>query len=82
MEQAESYARETGYVNVRFVIGSGETNIHGKSLTNLPEALIHLNYERREEFEWFVSLGFRPAGILPGIYGENHHGIILVKQLT
>lgn len=28
-----------------------------------------------------ISMGYLPSGILPNIYGDNYHGIQLVKQL-
>lgn len=35
----------------------------------------------RAYFDFFRKIGFAPAGWIPNCYGENDHGIIIIKSL-
>jgi hypothetical protein len=54
---------------------------HGKALGKPWQELEALHAVDREEYEWFVTMGYTPSGILPDIYGTGHHGIMLLKRV-
>lgn len=79
--KAEEWARQQGYVNMRFTIGSRGLSCHGRALNNPWEELRDLCAVDREEYNWFLSMGFVPSGILPNIYADMWHGVVLVKEI-
>lgn len=81
VEETEAWAKNEGFSISRFTIGSRGLSCHLRPLGRLWEELRDLRAVDREEYNWFLSMGYAPSGILPNIYGENFHGIILVKQL-
>jgi hypothetical protein len=81
VERCERWIREQGGVNSRFVIGSRGLSCHGKVLGEPWQELAQLEAVDREEYEWFVVMGYAPSGILPDIYGVGHHGILLLKRI-
>jgi hypothetical protein len=81
IEKSEEWAREKGFVNMRFTIGSSGLSCHGKNLRKPWEELKDIQAVDREEYNWFLSMGYIPSGVLPNIYGEKYHGILLVKTL-
>lgn len=81
IEKSEEWAREQGNVIMRFTIGSRGLSCHGRELKNTWEELKDLQAIDREEYKWFLSMGYVPSGVLPNIYGEKYHGILLVKTL-
>ena len=76
----EQWGQEEGAVNSRFVIGSRGLSCHGKRLGQPWKELKELQAVDRQEFDWFASMGYVPSGILPDIYGDGYHGIILLKR--
>lgn len=81
VETAEKWAISEGFANMRFTIGSRGLSCHHRPLGKPWEELRDIQAVDREEFDWFLSMGYLPSGILPNIYGDNYHGILLVKQL-
>jgi hypothetical protein len=81
IEATEAWARSKGFVIMRFTIGSRGLSCHDRTLCNPWEELRDIHAVDREEYNWFLSMGYLPSGVLPNIYGDNHHGILLVKQL-
>lgn len=81
VEQCEQWIREQGGVNSRFIIGSRGLSCHGKVLGKTWQELQELHAVDREEYEWFVLMGYTPSGILPDIYGTGYHGIMLLKRV-
>jgi len=81
IEKSEEWAKEQGFVIMRFTIGTRGLSCHGKTLRKPWEELRDLHVIDREEYNWFLSMGYEPSGILPNIYGEKYHGILLVKTL-
>lgn len=81
IEKCEEWAREQGFAIMRFTIGSRGLSCHNKILKNPWEELRDLYVIDREDYNWCVSMGYKPSGILPNIYGEKYHGILLVKTL-
>lgn len=81
LRQAEQYARQRGLRNLKYVIGSTGMSCHGRPITDYGEELRTLRSNGRAHFDYFRSIGFVPAGFLPNCYGENYHGIIMVKTL-
>ena len=77
----EDFAREVGAVNSRFTMGSRGLSCHGKVLGKISRELDNIEAIDRQEYSWFLSIGYEPAGILPNIYGLGSHGIILLKRL-
>jgi hypothetical protein len=77
----EQWAQEQGAVNVRFVIGSRGLSCHGHAIEKPWEELRDLLALDRAEYDWFVSMGYVPSGILPDIYGTGYHGVILLKHV-
>lgn len=80
--KAEMYAKKKGYRNIKYVIGSTETSCHNKPISNYAEELKSLKSYGRKHFNYMVSMGFIPTGFIPNCYGKNHHGIIMIKDLT
>jgi len=66
---------------MRFTIRSSGLSCHGKNLKKPWEELRDIQAVDREEYNWFLSMGYIPSGLLPNIYGEKYHGILLVKTL-
>lgn len=81
VEKAEEWAREQGFSNMRFTIGTRGLSCHEKDLKEPWEELRDLHAIDRPEYNWFISMGYIPSGVLPNIYGEKYHGILLVKTL-
>jgi hypothetical protein len=81
VEKSEEWAREQGFVIMRFTIGTRGLSCHGRELKQPWEELRELHAIDREEYSWFLSMGYVPSGVLPNIYGEKYHGILLVKTL-
>lgn len=81
VEKAEEWAREQGFVIMKFTIGTRGLSCHGVNLKKPWEELRVLYAIDREDYNWFISMGYVPAGVLPNIYGDKYHGILLVKTL-
>lgn len=81
IEKSEEWARNHGFVNMRFIMGSRGLSCHGRNLNEPWEELKDLHEVDREEYNWFISMGYIPSGILPDVYGERYHGILLLKKL-
>jgi hypothetical protein len=81
IETMEEWAKEKGFTLIRFTIGSRGLSCHLRKLGRLWEELRDIRAVDREEYDWFLSMGYLPHGILPNIYGDNQHGILLIKQL-
>lgn len=81
LRHAEDYAREKGFRNLKYVIGSTGMSCHGRPLGDYAKELAELRSLGREHYDFFFRCGFRPAGLLPNCYGENYHGIIMLKGL-
>ena len=79
--QAETYAKEKGYRNLKYIIGSTEMSCHGKPILDFAAALKDLKSYNRKHFDYFVDYGFKPTGFIPNCYGNNYHGIVMIKQL-
>lgn len=47
----------------------------------ISQKLKNITAINRKEYDWFLSMDYNPHGILPDIYGENYHGIVLIKRL-
>lgn len=82
IEASEKWARDKEFSIMRFTIGSRGLSCHLRILDKAWEELRDLHAIDREEYNWFLSMGYLPSGILPNIYGVNYHGILLVKQLS
>lgn len=81
VEKSEEWAREEGLAIMRFTIGTRGLSCHGKKLKKPWEELRDIHAIDREEYNVFLSMGYIPSGLLPNIYGEKYHGILLVKTL-
>ena len=79
VEKAEEWAKEQQFVNMRFTMGSKGLSCHGKDLREPWEELRDIHAIDRADYDWFLSMGYVPSGILPNIYGNKYHGILLVK---
>ncbi|WDV48078.1 hypothetical protein PV797_10360 [Clostridiaceae bacterium M8S5] len=77
----ESFANSKDYALIRFTIGSIGLSCHNRPLDEPWMELKDIHAIEREEYDWFLSMGYVPSGMLPNIYGDNYHGILLVKQL-
>lgn len=81
LKQAEAHARKNGYRNLKYIIGSTDMSCHGKAITNYADALKELKSYGRKHFDYFAQYGFLPTGLIPNCYGENYHGIVMIKPL-
>ncbi len=81
IEHSEAWAKEQGFVLMRFTIGTRGLSCHQRELGQPWEELRDLHPVDREEYSWFLSMGYVPSGVLPNIYGDKYHGILLVKSL-
>ena len=81
LRQAETYAKEKGYRNMKYIIGSTDMSCHGRPLVDYAEELKNLRSKGREHFDYFVEYGFRPTGFIPDCYGKNYHGSVMIKSL-
>lgn len=81
LRRGEDYAKGKGYRNLKYVIGSTGMSCHGRPLGDFAGELAGLRSLGRKHYDFFVWYGFRPAGFLPNCYGENYHGIIMIKSL-
>lgn len=79
--RAEAHAREKGLRNIKYVIGSTGMSCHGRPLRDYAGELADFRSLGRAHYDFFYGQGFRPAGFLPNCYGENYHGIIMIKSL-
>jgi hypothetical protein len=81
IEASEEWARSEGFAIMRFTIGSRGLSCHLRSLGKAWEELRDIRAVDREEYDWFLSMGYIPQGILQNIYGDKYHGVLLVKKL-
>lgn len=81
IEMSETWASDNGFSIMRFTIGSRGLSCHNRPLGKHWEELRDIHAVDREEYNWFLSMGYLLSGVLPNIYGDNYHGILLVKQL-
>jgi hypothetical protein len=81
IEASEAWMRGKGFSIMRFTIGTRGLSCHHRELGKPWEELRDVHAVDREEYNWFLSMGYLPSGVLPNIYGDNYHGILLVKQL-
>lgn len=82
MARCERWAQEQGAANLRFIIGSRGLSCHGRKLGRPWEELKEILAIDREGYDWFLSMGYAPSGILPDIYGPGYHGVMLLKHLS
>jgi len=80
IETCEGWAIKEGMVNLRFVMSSRGMTCHDRLIENAGAELALLRSLNRPEYDWFLSIGFHPWGILPEIFGPRFHGILLIKQ--
>lgn len=81
MARCEQWAQEQGAANLRFIIGSRGLSCHGRRLGRPWEELKEIHAIDREDYDWFISMGYAPSGILPDIYGSGYHGVMLLKRV-
>lgn len=81
-DYAERYAKETDLRNIRTTMTSLEMSCHGKPLGDYAEELKSLSSCGRKHYAYLRSRGYQPAGFVPNCYGDNFHGIIMLKDLT
>lgn len=81
LNRAEEHARKKGYRNLKYIIGSTDMSCHGKPIVNYADELKALHSNGRKHFDYFVQYGFSPTGFIPNCYGENYHGIVMIKPL-
>ena len=81
VEKSEEWASEQKLVIMRYIIGTTGLSCHGENLKKPWEELRDLYAIDREDYNWFLSMGYVPSGVLPNIYGKKYHGIVLVKTL-
>jgi hypothetical protein len=81
VEKSEEWARKQGFVIMRFTIGTRGLSCHERALKKPWEELRDIHAINRDDYNWFISMGYVPSGVLPNIYGEKQHGIMLVKTL-
>lgn len=82
LKQAEKHAGEKGYRNLKYVIGSTDMSCHGRPIQNCADELRKLRSYGRKHFDYMSNYGFSPMGFIPNCYGENYHGIIMIKSLV
>jgi hypothetical protein len=81
IKETEDWAKSNGFSIMRFTIGSRGLSCHQRPVGKPWEELRDIHAIDREEYNWFLSMRYLPSGVLPNIYGDNYHGILLVKQL-
>lgn len=82
LKKAEAYAKEKGYRNLKYIIGSTDMSCHGTPIKDFACELKNLKSHNRKHFDYFSSYGFIPTGFMPNCYGINYHGIIMIKPLV
>ena len=82
LRRAEEHARQKGFRNLKYVIGSTELSCHGRPFGDPARELAELTSLGRKHYDFFRSYGFRPMGFLPNCYGVNYHGILMIKDLA
>ncbi len=80
--RAETYAREKKIRNLKYIIGSTGLPCHGRPITDFAAELKQLSANHRRHFDYFTAYGFVPTGFIPNCYGENYHGIVMIKPLV
>ncbi len=81
LQRAEAHAREKGFRNLKYIIGSTDLSCHGRPVVNYAEELRTLQSNGRAHFDYFVQYGFTPTGFIPNCYGKDYHGIVMIKPL-
>ncbi len=78
----EDWGLYAGMANCRYIMSSLGLSIHNQQLTDPGAALASLKNHTRPDYDWFISMGYRPCGIFPQIFGYRFHGIVLIKELS
>jgi len=81
IEHAETWARSNSLRTMRFTMTSRGFSCHHHDINQLWEELRNLHAIDRTDYEFFVKLGYQPVGILPELYGDKNHGILILKRL-
>ncbi len=82
LAHAETHAKQQGFRMMKYIISSIGLSCHGRPLGDYGDELRKLRSNGREHFDYFVRCGFTPAGFLPNCYGENWHGILMIKTMV
>lgn len=82
LRKAEDHARSRGYRCLKFITGSTGMSCHGKPIRNFSKELKELNSNDRKDYDFFLACGFVPTGIIPNCYGNDFHGILLIKSMV
>ena len=81
LAEAESYAKEQGYLTFRSGISSIGFNIHMQPVPDIAQAIATLQCDRID-YLWYLENGFRVIGIQPNAYDMGFHLILLGKTLS
>ncbi|MGE5653131.1 MAG: hypothetical protein ACM3ZQ_02530 [Bacillota bacterium] len=80
--EAEKWARQHGYANLRYIRTSGGLSCHQGPLKCVWQELRDLRaLAPGSSYDWLIEQGFRACGILPDVYGEGIHGIVMIKRV-
>jgi hypothetical protein len=82
LSTCEEWGLYSGMANSRYIMSSRGLSIHSQPILDPALALAGLKNLGRPDFDWFLSMGYRPYGILPQIFGYLYHGIVLIKELS
>ncbi|GMQ64667.1 hypothetical protein [Vallitalea maricola] len=78
----EEWAMKNNLDKLRFIISSRGMSCHMRELDQIWKELRDLEAIDREEFNWYLDLGFKPSGIIPNSYGRGFHGIELILEIV
>lgn len=81
-KKAEEYALDKGYRIMRLTITSLGMSCDGRELDEYWKELKELKAIDRVHYYWLLQYGFKPSGFMPNCYGQNFHGIIMIKNIS
>jgi len=82
LDVCERWSTLQGMINIRYITGSKGLSCHNKKIVDPGQELKELASIDREDFDWLISMGYQACGILPEVYGNAYHGVLLVKVLN
>ncbi|MHB1391912.1 MAG: hypothetical protein ACYCYE_02360 [Clostridia bacterium] len=82
LKEIYASARRNGQKFLIHVITSRSASILGKKLVSIGEELSSLRPITNDGLAFWLEEGFEPIGILPDLYGDLNHGIILRKAVV
>ena len=78
-----SWARSKGYAIIRYTRSSSNLSCDGRALGSIADEMSCLQgSQEAASYQWMINSGFEPAGLLPDVYGQGTHGVLIIYRIS